>query len=208
MFKEAFIFVGGVTVGIILGMKLADRKYDERFEDAVNDKIDEIHAEEEARKAAKKRDEQKENLKAKHDYSKIVRDYNDSKVDPSEVEERHESEEEKSNDGDDDENNDDGEEEESVPIEDILPRAENPYEIDDEEFDMDNGNDKKSLYYYDGNRTLVDDTDAVVDDSDAEILLGHGWQDYFDTKDVVYIRNEKVCTDFELVYNQGNYMAD
>lgn len=219
MVKEGLIFVGGITVGVLIGMKLAERKYNERFEDAVNDRIDAIHAEEEAKRKEKKAEETRIDDKAKRDYNKIVHEYNASKVPDDIVKKIEETNEEetapeqkkdvhKDEDDEEDEDEDDedgGEEAESGYHE---PRP-NPYLISYDEYEDNESFEKHDLYYYDGNYTLVDDTDSVVDQEDADILLGFGWSKDFQDGAVkaLYIRNEKVCADYEVLWNPGPYLA-
>ncbi len=83
-----------------------------------------------------------------------------------------------------------------------------PYVISRLEFE-DNvaGYDQISLTYYDGDDTLCDEKDSRVPDIDR--VVGQRNLEYFghasDDDRVVYVRNEKFGTDYEIFKNDGEY---
>lgn len=83
--------------------------------------------------------------------------------------------------------------------------AEYPYQISDDEWEERNGYEKESVYFYEGNHVLVNDHDEVVDTDDAETMLGHDYVNLLSGYGVIYIRNEKLETDYELVWNSASY---
>lgn len=181
--KELLIFCSGAACGAVLGLKLIDMKYQKSYEEEVNKRIDSIMDEKRAEEKERKRERQETDLHTKVQYNQIVRKEYDDNGKEETMAENYEHP------MDDDEE----------------PVADSPYVIDEDEFDAKNGYDKESLYYYLGNHLLVNDQDEVVEPADAEIMLGHGW-DNTDLQ-VTYIRNEKIRTDYELVINQGIYEA-
>lgn len=83
--------------------------------------------------------------------------------------------------------------------------AQEPYQIDEDDIDATNGYDKESLYWYKANNTLVNDSDEVLEDmDDVRRMIGTEWAS-FDGYGVLYIRNEKIHTDYEIVINMGAY---
>jgi hypothetical protein len=49
----------------------------------------------------------------------------------------------------------------------------------------------------------------MIEHDDAEILLGHDWRLYFeDGPGTVYIRNEKVSTDYEVTCSMENFPVE
>lgn len=93
-------------------------------------------------------------------------------------------------------------------------RAENPdkpYILHhDEYFENETDYEQASLTYYEGDDTLVDEKDMPVgDDSavvgdDALTAFGHGSKD----KNVVYVRNESLEMDFEIVKSNGKFSVE
>lgn len=85
---------------------------------------------------------------------------------------------------------------------------ETPYVISHEEF-MQNENDyiQNTLTYYAGDDVLADDRETPVEDVEGTVgstnlaRFGHGSGD----KNVVYIRNERLDLDFEVVYDENKY---
>jgi hypothetical protein len=70
--------------------------------------------------------------------------------------------------------------------------------------------DQDTLTYFEGDDTLVDGRDSVVDNVDATIGLanlekfGHGSKD----NNIVYIRNDKLGLDLEVVRSKGSYAKE
>lgn len=193
MMREVLIFVSGVTVGGFLGYKIIEKKYSEKLETEVNRRIDEyvINNKKEEKKHTETAEIKKENAVDKINYNNVTKNY----ISSEDNEEKEETKEEY-----------DGKEDEPEVNDYISDDPRDPYEITEEEYD-DNSNEfeKESLYYYRGNYTLVDDSDNVVDTEDADILLGSDWVNLMNNNGIVYIRNEKVKTDYEIVVNSGVY---
>lgn len=83
-----------------------------------------------------------------------------------------------------------------------------PYVITLEEFSAERMDfDKTSISYYEEDDTLLDDGDEVIDDVDGTIgdsalsSFGEGNP----SPDVVYVRNERLGTDFEVVRHHASY---
>jgi len=96
----------------------------------------------------------------------------------------------------------------------LAIRAENPdkpYIIHhDEYFENETEYEQGSLTYYEGDDTLVDEKDMPVGDDtnvvgdDALTAFGHGSKD----KNVVYVRNESLEMDFEIVRSNGKFSVE
>ena len=83
-----------------------------------------------------------------------------------------------------------------------------PYIIAYEEYHEDfDHHEKDTLTYYAGDDTLADSMDEIVDDSDYKIgengLDFFGWRSY--DENVVYVRNENIGVDFEVLHDPGRY---
>ena len=102
-----------------------------------------------------------------------------------------------------------GEEDEKVVEFKVYERIDGePYVISRLEFeDNEAGYDQISLTYYDGDDTLCDDKDSRIPDIDR--VIGQRNLEYFghasDDERVVYVRNEKFGTDYEIFKNDGEY---
>ena len=193
MMREVLIFVSGVTIGGFLGYKIIEKKYNDKLETEVNRRIDEyVLNNKKEEKHTEPMKIKKGNTVDKINYNNVTKNY----ISSEENEEKEEIKEA-----------DDGKEDEPE-VNDYISddSSRDPYEITEEEYD-DSSNDfeKESLYYYRGNYTLVDDSDNVVDVEDADILLGSDWVDLMNENGIIYIRNEKVKTDYEIVVNSGVY---
>lgn len=70
---------------------------------------------------------------------------------------------------------------------------------------------KLTITYYEGDDTLADDAEEIVDDPVS--LAGEGVFEKFGTcgsedPNVVYVRNERIGTDFEILLNKGAYSEE
>lgn len=196
MMRELLIFVSGVTVGGFLGYKIIEKKYNDKLETEVNRRIDEyVLNNKKEEKHTESIEIKKENAVDKIHYNSITNNYISSEDNKVKEDAKEETKEE-----------DNGKEDAPEVNDYISDNPRDPYEITEEEYD-DNNNEfeKESLYYYRGNYTLVDDSDNVVDVEDADILLGSDWSDLMNENGIIYIRNEKVKTDYEIVVNSGVY---
>lgn len=84
-----------------------------------------------------------------------------------------------------------------------------PYIIThDEYFAAEREYDTVRLTYFEADDTLINEHDAIVDDVDALIGEPHLVRFGSGSKDhkIVYIRNEKLETDFEVVKDKGSYL--
>lgn len=198
LMREILLFMSGMAVGTIVAMRIVDKKYSDKFEDEVNRRIDEIHANE----IQKRKDEERENLetvkKEKVQYNHIARDYQKEERKEAKVKEDYKEEtvdeSEYEHPEDDDEKN---------PY---------PYEISEDDWDEDGAThqwDQSELYFYRGNQTLVDDVDNVLEDDEGDIsmMLGDHWMEKLlkHERGVLYVRNEKLDTDYEITINDGDF---
>ena len=83
-----------------------------------------------------------------------------------------------------------------------------PYVISDEQFNEENDHfDKISLTYYEDNCILADEGDEIVTDIDGTV--GRENLDKFgelsDDPEVVYVRNEKIAVDYEIIRLSKSY---
>lgn len=94
----------------------------------------------------------------------------------------------------------------------ILERTpEKPYVIHFDEFTAnEEGHDQDTLTYFAEDDTLVDKRDRIIDDTeytvgdDNMLRFGHGSND----PNIVYVRNEKIDMDFEIIRSNGSYSKD
>lgn len=95
-----------------------------------------------------------------------------------------------------------------VPWDAGLPAREGdrPYIVTVDEF-MESENDQLTITYYDGCGTLTDEKERILDDIDNLVGLanlnefGRGSKD----EHIVYVRNETISTDFEIVREMDTY---
>lgn len=98
---------------------------------------------------------------------------------------------------------DDEEPESSFPFEHKVENEEGkePYAINFEDFYRNgSGFDQSYLMYYEEDEVLCDESESIVEESDK--VLGEGWYGRFgdneDDPDTIYIRNERMKTDYEV----------
>lgn len=80
---------------------------------------------------------------------------------------------------------------------------ETPYVISPAEFGGLDGYDIRTLKYYTDDDTLTDDDDNIVDEEIVGSSSLSSFGDYED--DVVYVRNERLKCDFEILKDYGRY---
>lgn len=80
---------------------------------------------------------------------------------------------------------------------------ETPYVISPAEFGGLDGYDIRTLKYYEDDDTLTDDDDNIVDEEIIGSSSLSSFGDYED--DVVYVRNERLKQDFEILKEYGRY---
>lgn len=220
MWHKALIFIGGVAVGgaatfFYMRKKLVDQQedYEQQIQDVkavYSKKADKDSADtERAKRIVTENIRMKDELMKSMDIAdkqKYRKEYNAfSKPIP---------EEELKDLGDEMELGGDDEEDDGLiseyPQEDI---AERPYVIT--EFEAINGRkmyDKTTLNYYDDGILEDEATDYLIDDIDGTIGLdslnrfGEGTED--GDPDVVFVRNEKISTDFTIVRQHRDYIPD
>ena len=79
-----------------------------------------------------------------------------------------------------------------------------PYAIDDREFSEDfDSHDKVSLYYYRTDDVLCDEHEEVIDD--IEGTIGYDALSQLDTQTTVWVRNEPICIDYEIISINRSY---
>lgn len=83
--------------------------------------------------------------------------------------------------------------------------ASGPYVISPREFGNRQGYDITELTYYDQDRVLVDGFGEIVDD--PENMVGNGFEEHFGEyeEDSVFIRNDRLECDFEILRDLGSY---
>lgn len=86
-----------------------------------------------------------------------------------------------------------------------------PYVITEEEFMQDEENYSKiSVKYYDKDSSLVDDRDQYIPNADS--IVGDDNMEQFgigtDSPDIVYVRNDRLESDFEVTREHANYSID
>ena len=221
MWHKALIFIGGVAVGgtatfFYMRKKLVDQQedYEQQIQDvkavyskkAGKDTADTDRAKKIVTENIRMKDELMKSM-AIADKQKYRKEYNAFSK-PIPEEELKDLGDETELGGDDDEEDDGfiGE----YPQEDI---AERPYVIT--EFEAINGRkmyDKTTLNYYDDGILEDEATDYLIDDIDGTIGLdslnrfGEGTED--GDPDVVFVRNEKISTDFTIVRQHRDYIPD
>lgn len=80
------------------------------------------------------------------------------------------------------------------------------YEISETEYGSMVGFDYKELYYYKGDGVMVDDQEEFIDNPEflvGDVLEKSGFK--VDDTRTIYIRNESVSSDFEVIKVQGTY---
>lgn len=99
-------------------------------------------------------------------------------------------------------------EEEDVEREHIIHDGETPYVITIVEYNEERMEyDKLTITYYSGDETLADEREEIIPDieaavgSDALTRFGDGSGD----KNIVYVRNDRIATDMEVVLDPGSY---
>jgi hypothetical protein len=96
-------------------------------------------------------------------------------------------------------------------FEDAKDRAENPYVISADEFLAQERDDHTyvTLTYYEGDGVLTDEQDEVIDEVMSTIGDNLGkWGEQSKDPNAVYIRNERLATDIELIRSKGAYIKD
>lgn len=196
--KYILVFAAGAGVGFLVAKKIFDEPAIEQDDD--QEELDRINANirrrAEGRTSNEPRNEvdehpylQKSSLEGtctnkynqiKRDYGIISRSKEEEDTDPS------------------DENNDDD------PNKVAFVGREDPYIIDDVQFAEEFNNfDKITLYFYQVDGILADDDETPIDD--IEQLIGWEALALLDTENTVWVRNEKISSDYEVVPLNQSY---
>lgn len=175
--------IGGLTGKLIADKILEPKEIEEEDEWKVEDQPDNYLPKEEVNEAPvilKKRDKKKKIVTTPIDYSAVSRK-NNTKPSLEEVAKEH------------------------------LPEVDDPslpHIISIEDYnDTGRNNDKVSYTYYDEDDTLADEKEKIVPDSDKilgnQALISFGLMS--DDPDIVYVRNNKAGTDYEIVRVHKSY---
>jgi hypothetical protein len=95
----------------------------------------------------------------------------------------------------------------SKKMNDLDGRQKEPYVINTEEYMEENEFDKASISYYEDDQVLCDENEEVMDDIEGTV----GWDnlgrfgDGSDDPEVVYVRNERLEIDFEVIRLSKSY---
>lgn len=88
-----------------------------------------------------------------------------------------------------------------------APTYEPPHVISDEEFNSGaQHHDKISLYFYTEDEVVCDENEEIV--SDVEGVLGEDLVNEFDTQNMVWVRNDSLGIDYEIVAIHKSYVRD
>ena len=183
--KQLLCFSLGAAVGGLLGYCLTKRYY----ENLIDDEIDAAVASYE--RAAEDRDEERYQRakEAMKEYGIPGGNYNN--VERLDLEERTDVDEE-------------------LEVKDVNPfpgeKVDYPYIITPEAYheEFTDVVDKETLTYYAGNNVLVTDEDEVLE---IEDIIGSDSLEHFGEyeSDTVFVRNERLGTDYEVIYMEGDY---
>jgi hypothetical protein len=190
--KNAIIFSAGAAIGAVTAVFVVKKKYEaiaeqeiesmreykckkKRPEESVNDTEEDPEPRTAEKKATIKR-EQKE-------YQKMVREYKDAEEESAATQYN---------------------EYEQLSASANRPNYPDPYVISLEQFSEENDHyDKINLYYYAGDDTLCDVDEEIVDD--LLRTVGEDSLDSFDEHNTVYVRNERLQIDYEIILCGGKY---
>jgi hypothetical protein len=224
--KSILIFTAGVGVGALVAYIILNRRaqteylgtYEETFDDVNDDpgsdfdenqtpdykEIHEVHKDSMAETAAVRSEDNKVRALPRERYKKLVRRYDtlynkNDDVDPAELERPEE---------------DDAEEEErefqKISQDYYNHNRDNvkPYVITTEEFAEDmNHFDKLTIYYYEDDQTLADENEEMIEDV-ASVVGDEALNEFgrgSDDPEIVYVRNEKMEIDYEVIRLSKSY---
>jgi hypothetical protein len=189
--KNAIIFSAGAAIGAVTAVFVVKKKYEaiaeqeieamreykckkRRPEESVND-TEEPEPRSEEKKANIKRE--------KKEYEKMVKEYSDAEQESAATQYN---------------------EYEQLSASANRPNYPDPYVISLEQFSEENDHyDKINLYYYQGDDTLCDVDEVIVDD--LLRTVGEDSLDSFDEHNTVYVRNERLQIDYEIILCGGKY---
>ena len=224
--KGILIFATGVGVGALVTNKLLKNNYQQLVQEEIDSIKENFKKNEEYKR---KRDlvdinNEKKSLIYRKSLDKY-RTYSNTNIDPAELvsppegdndaDEPEDEEYETEDDDDDDETEDDDDDEysadEAISTEQINRRDHiTPYVISYKEFSEEKDYyDKLTISYYNVDDTLADDQEEILDvtsiiGNEALSCFGRGSND----SEVVYVRNERLASDFEVIRTQQSYQEN
>lgn len=91
------------------------------------------------------------------------------------------------------------------PIQDLDTTDKNIFVIDSSEyFESEEPYEKMTLTYYIADRTLCDERDIII--PNLQEIIGDTLQTPYTDENVVYVRNERISSDFEIIISNGSYV--
>ena len=224
--REAFIFIGGLAIGAVGSFVICKTHFQKKADDeiaaverAFTAKINEAEdAKDEALDIASKaiingngynREDpgSQEFLRNKSTLEGFVKTAASERVNYEGFFEKNSKEtievdDHPRDDGEDDEGLEDGE-----VVSDMTKRGENGiYEISYDEYGSKSGYDFKEVYYYVGDGVVVDDEEQFIENPEflfGDVLHTSGFDS--DATRNIYVRNEGISTDFEIMKIDGSY---
>lgn len=231
-FKYILVFGAGAALGAVVTRKLLREKYDQIIEDEVNEvvnyykdklrRVEDAAAEEvknisnepctdevkcdDAVEEDEEEGEARENVEEqKLQYKKLVTNYsaafnqqNKPKFEPDPAEEEYPEEDEEI-------------EAELDSFDKARVRNDDPYIITIDDYNTTNSHyDKITVTYYSEDDVLADENEEIISDpnsiigEDALLNFGEGSDD----ADIVYVRNEKIAVDYEVIRVYKSYSRD
>lgn len=175
LLSKIAIFAVGSAVGSVVTWKIVETKYKRIAQEEI-DSVREVYAKTYGESDEEEPDEQDIDDEDKDEYERIIQS---------------------SGYGADDEDEEEDEEEEDEYMSE-------PYVIDEEDYD-ENGYDAETLYYYDDGVLVYSITDEVVDDIDGLVGNDSITQLEESGEDYIYVRNDELKTDFEILRDRRNY---
>lgn len=182
--KHVLFFFAGAAVGGALGYYITKNHYEKLIDEEI-ESVKEAYSSEKVARPLDDRDISTKKYKNKlENLGYISREViEDRDFDDKEVQE---------------------EEENPCPVEE---RSDEPYTISPDQFnnEMIGVFDKETLVYWAGNDTLMTEDQEQIEDIDLTVGVNslEKFGEY--ESDTVYVRNEKMGTDFEIILEEGNY---
>lgn len=179
--KQLIYFFGGVATGIFIGFVVTSNHYEEQLQ-LERDAMDDYYKETSEVNNVKKNKEKADKIIRSEYFVRSSLDENKEIVTDNELDIR----------------------EDVYPMEE---RNQKPYEITEDEFH--NGEfhyfDKDTIIYWDGNECLMSEDEN--EEFDIEDVMGFEILEKFKdgNSDRIFVRNERLGTDYEIVYNPNKY---
>lgn len=191
--KNVLIFSAGAVVGALAGIQLVKKKYEAIAEEEINAMREYTNKKKTEKDGSEHR--QKTELTEKGNYKKVSRVYNDPEQDPELEKEIEKEELSKKNEYTEYEERSKDANQSDYP---------EPYIITLEQFSEECAHyGKENLYYYKGDDTICDVDEQIVT-AEGE-LIGYDALGEFDDHNTVYVRNERLQIDYEIIQLNGKY---